>query len=100
MIGWLIFQGAITIGVFALVHDPARHPIGAAAIAGFVAFLATGLLSRFLDWWRYGRGRSVARSQFHGREAEGELLPPSGLDREPRNPPQQPERGRIGQDRG
>lgn len=96
---WYLLQFVVTMGVFGALwygtDNKDISPAVSALIAFFVAWLATGLLARFVDWLKF---RSVARSAV----LDGE--PVSDLDRAGRvsghagDSAKLVGRGRVGQD--
>ena len=90
---WFAFQIAVAMAVFAVVY-PGNADLGAAPaiVAMFAAFVATGLLARLIDWFRFSRGAGL------NREPGSKQTSLIGLDGHSGDSPQPPSGRRISQD--
>lgn len=90
---WLAFQASIVIGLLYMGHgDPEAPSPGMLTFVGIcLAALATGILSRTIDWIRYRSARNAhpilgGTERLAARESLGDPMPWIGADRG-RSPP-------------
>lgn len=92
-LGWYAFQAVVLLAAFWAARNAVpSDDLGAAPqlVAVFIAWLATGLLARFIDWLRAPRG-IVVRDEPNSDRAGGTRIRRSG------DGPEHIARPRVGQ---
>lgn len=90
---WLALQIVIVCSVVWLVDDPSLT-LGAVVYGAILALIVTGLISKFLDWRRFGSWRSAPHQS---DKPQGDGVSLGRIDRHLGDSPKISNRPRIGQ---